>query len=326
MLARLNVCVQENLDLKRRNDSLESNNRSLLGQLRLMQQLLNKPKNHASNSTTNTGANNATTHSDSPKSGLRNSNGATSGSGGGGSASTCLMVFALCFAALLVGQPTDLRYRTSLDAGLTFGPQQHHGFWNKLITKGPSGLVSGSLHEVGYTWSSNHADQPEGSPNRIRLESGRIQSYWSGDSSHWAAIANARGRRMERINRAILGSTNVSQANSRHTAHADHRQNYPNLVATSRSRLLGSADEMEERVAPQKSLWAYLFGATWQRSSIAVCVGYERSASLGAGPLFSLDSNQIDNTLVEFKNVHNRTSPHATISLPTSLMSITNSS
>ncbi|KAF7259083.1 hypothetical protein EG68_03445 [Paragonimus skrjabini miyazakii] len=321
---KLNVCVQENLDLKRRNDSLENNNRSLLGQLRLMQQLLNKPKNQASNSITTPGANNTTTHSDSPKSGSRNSNGATTG--GGGSASTCLMVFALCFAALLVGQPTDLHYRTSLDAGLTFGPQQHHGFWNKLIAKGPSGLVSGSLHEIGYTWSSNHADHPDGSPNRIRLESAGIQSNWPGDSSHWVAVANARGRRMGRINRAILGNANVSQADGRHLAHADHRQNYPNLVATSRSRLLGSADEMEERVAPQKSLWAYLFGVTWQRSSVAVCARREHSASLDPGPLFNLDSNQLDNTPIEFKSVHNRTSVHATVSLPTPLLSVTNSS
>ncbi|KAF6773881.1 hypothetical protein AHF37_06728 [Paragonimus kellicotti] len=195
-----------------------------------MQQLLNKPKNHVSNSTTTNGANNTTTHSDSAKSGSRNSNGATTG--GGGSASTCLMVFALCFAALLVGQPTDLHYRTSLDAGLTFGPQQHNGFWNKLIAKGPSGFVSGSLHEIGYTWSSNHAGHPDGSPNRIRLESTGIQSNWPGDSSHWVAMANARGRRMGRIHRAILGSTNVSQAGNRHLAHADHRQNYPNLVAS----------------------------------------------------------------------------------------------
>lgn len=169
MFHRISIYSQENLDLKRRVDGLESTNRSLLGQLRLLQQLINKSKTNSTTCGVNTiGSSTASGfshHADSSKTSYRtngNNNGGSitgtnshsidTGVGGGraGSASTCLMVFALFFAALLVGKPpSTTSQHNSLGSGLIFAPQPQ-GLLDNLISHGPSGFVPGSLSQVCF--------------------------------------------------------------------------------------------------------------------------------------------------------------------------------
>ncbi|VDP42084.1 unnamed protein product [Schistosoma margrebowiei] len=151
---KVSIYSQENIDLKRRVDGLESTNRSLLGQLRLLQQLVSKSK--SSNTPT------STCSIDSIKTGNQTNHLITNGNGSvdsvtrithsNGSPSTCLMVFALCFAALWIGQPSGNGNQNALNTGLSFtlSPQSSFNFW---VSQVPQRLVSGSLSQIGYSFS-----------------------------------------------------------------------------------------------------------------------------------------------------------------------------
>ncbi|KER21160.1 hypothetical protein T265_10456 [Opisthorchis viverrini] len=245
---KLNACAQENMDLKRRNDGLESTNRSLLGQLRLMQQLLNKSKTTSAGATGTTAVSNShTSNSEGPKAGSRH----TSGNGSVGSASTCLMVFALCFAALLVGQPPDLNSHTSV--GLTFGPHPH-SLLNNLITNGP-----GSLSHIGYTWST-HRDY-----DAVSISKHANRHHGSNCSAF--SLSNARDRHIDRVRRTKWRDDIMSRL--------DKRRPLPQQPAVQtpvpRSRLLGAPSELDECIAAPRSFWSYLFGIPPQPA--AICVG-----------------------------------------------------
>ncbi|GAA50447.1 cyclic AMP-responsive element-binding protein 3-like protein 1 [Clonorchis sinensis] len=244
---KLNACAQENMDLKRRNDGLESTNRSLLGQLRLMQQLLNKSKTTSGGATGTAVSNSHPNNSEGPKAGSRHN----SGSGSVGSASTCLMVFALCFAALLVGQPPDLNSHTSV--GLTFGPHPH-SLLNNLIANGP-----GSLSHIGYTWS-NHRDFDATSISK------HVHRHHGSNCSAFS-LSNSRDRHIDRVRRIKWRDDIMSRL--------DKRRPLPQQPAVQtpvpRSRLLGAPNELDECIAAPRSFWSYLFGIPPQPA--AICVG-----------------------------------------------------
>lgn len=121
---RVEVYSQENSELKRRLDGLESANRSLLGQLRQLQQAVNKsggsPNKRSSPSSSTSGV---------------VSYSSSSSTSASSSSSACLMVFLLCFAALFAGHPTHPRG----DSGF------HIGAVGSAITSGNSGHIVGDL-------------------------------------------------------------------------------------------------------------------------------------------------------------------------------------
>ncbi|CAH8873833.1 unnamed protein product [Trichobilharzia szidati] len=233
---KVSIYSQENIDLKRRVDGLESTNRSLLGQLRLLQQLVSKSKlNNASGSsnstdlhktshqnrlTTNSSGNSDSVH------GINHSN---------GSPSTCLMVFALCFAALLIGQPSGNENQSSLNSGLSYTLSSQNSF-NSWMSQVPQRLVSSSLSQLGYDLSkqSRSAIYTHDPHNKNTL----MDAYTTQSISDH------------------LPSGYSSHSNSHHHSHPPPFTQKPQVQ---RSRLLGEASELED-CAPVQSFWSYLFG------------------------------------------------------------------
>ncbi|CAL8071519.1 unnamed protein product [Calicophoron daubneyi] len=255
---KVNVYSQENMDLKRRVDGLESTNRSLLGQLRLLQQLINKSKTNSSNSTTETYKSSGYTGS------RTNSNiGGSSTGNGGGSASTCLMVFALCFAALLVGQPSSMQNQSSIVSGLTAGPVQH-SFLNHLIKQGPGGLVSGSLSQIGYSWSK--ANNRESRAANLRHGRAASRLTWQNSRPNWSEV-NSNARHNERVRRAhwrYMLSAHRHELRQVPDSQVDHAASPP----ASRSVLLGSPNEIEECAVTPRTFWSYIFGSSSETPAI----------------------------------------------------------
>ncbi|CAH8656008.1 unnamed protein product [Heterobilharzia americana] len=232
---KVSIYSQENIDLKRRVDGLESTNRSLLGQLRLLQQLVNKSKSSNASGTSNS--------TESQKSGNHSNRLNTNSTGtgdsshginpGNGSPSTCLMVFALCFAALLIGQPSVNENQSSLNSGLSYTLSSQNSF-NSWMSQVPQRLVSGSLSQIGYALSK----QPQLAPPTSSSENGVMNTY----STH----------------SAIDGSPPIYTTNPSEQ-HYPHQSSTVQKTHGQRSRLLGEASELED-CAPVQSFWSYLFG------------------------------------------------------------------
>lgn len=255
---KVNVYSQENVDLKRRVDGLESTNRSLLGQLRLLQQLLNKSKSgdHQKHSVRNNSHGN---------SGVINSNNGscysatvshksspvtTSISNSNGSASTCLMVFALCFAALLIGQPVYPENSMPMaDIGLSYSSKSDN-FFDKLISQGPRRLVSGSFAQLGYSLSKSPPPNSLQSIDSMNLLSTHVHSGQLMGPSIIDNFSNLTGHQSQ-LNRNLSENENG----------APYLRSYDKTIKQKpRSRLLGSPSEMED-CAPVQTFWSYLFGS-----------------------------------------------------------------
>ncbi|CAI2735612.1 unnamed protein product [Schistosoma spindalis] len=233
---KVSIYSQENIDLKRRVDGLESTNRSLLGQLRLLQQLVSKSK--SSNTSTSTCSN------DSNKTGIQTNHLNTNGNGSvdcvtrithsNGSPSTCLMVFALCFAALWIGQPSGNGSQNALNSGLSFtlSPQNSFNLW---VSQVPQRLVSGSLSQIGYSFSKQpqFSGYKHSNPDNFGVK----KSYDTQFVAHYSPHEQ------------------TSKVVSQFPLHSSATQKFH----VQRSRLLGEASELED-CGPGHSFWSYLFG------------------------------------------------------------------
>ncbi|VDP59243.1 unnamed protein product [Schistosoma mattheei] len=222
--------------MKRRVDGLESTNRSLLGQLRLLQQLVSKSK--SSNTPT------STCSTDSIKTGNQTNHLTANGNGSvdsvtrithsNGSPSTCLMVFALCFAALWIGQPSGNGNQNALNTGLSFtlSPQSSFNFW---VSQVPQRLVSGSLSQIGYSFSKQpqFSEYKHGSSNNFGVKKSYDTQFVAHDSPQ----------------------EQTSKLVSQFPLHSSATQKFH----VQRSRLLGEASELED-CGPGHSFWSYLFG------------------------------------------------------------------
>ncbi|XP_018655130.1 camp-response element binding protein-related [Schistosoma mansoni] len=234
---KVSIYSQENTDLKRRVDGLESTNRSLLGQLRLLQQLVSKSK--ASNTS------NSTCSTDSNKTGNQPNHLTTSINGSvdpstritysNGSPSTCLMVFALCFAALWIGQPSGNGNQSAMNSGLSFtlSPQNSFNFW---VSQVPQRLVSGSLSQIGYSFSK----QPQ------------FNEYKHSSFDNFDVKKSYDAQSVVHDSPQEQTSKLVSQL-PQHSSPATQK------FHVQRSRLLGEASELED-CGPANSFWSYLFG------------------------------------------------------------------
>ncbi|KAK4474779.1 hypothetical protein MN116_001899 [Schistosoma mekongi] len=228
---KVSIYSQENIDLKRRVDGLESTNRSLLGQLRLLQQLVSKTKsNNAANSPNSIDSNKTGNH-------LTTSSNGDCGSRithSNHSPSTCLMVFALCFAALLIGQPSGSSSQSISNSGLSFtlSSQNSFNFW---ISQVPQRLASGSLSQIGYAFSKQpQFDEYKQSSNNFLMKNPFDSQSLIFDSSQ---------EQMSKLD-------SQSPLHSSSATAKSHVQ---------RSRLLGEASELED-CATVHSFWSYLFG------------------------------------------------------------------
>ncbi|CAH8674666.1 cAMP responsive element binding protein 3-like, variant 2 [Schistosoma haematobium] len=233
---KVSIYSQENIDLKRRVDGLESTNRSLLGQLRLLQQLVSKSK--SSNTPT------STCSTDSIKTGNQTNHLTMNGNGSvdsvtrithsNGSPSTCLMVFALCFAALWIGQPSGNGNQNALNTGLSFtlSPQNSFNFW---VSQVPQRLVSGSLSQIGYSFSKQpqFSEYKHSSFNNFGVKKSYDTQFVAHDSPQ----------------------EQTSKLVSQFPLHSSATQKFH----VQRSRLLGEASELED-CGPGHSFWSYLFG------------------------------------------------------------------
>ncbi|CAH8589356.1 unnamed protein product [Schistosoma turkestanicum] len=229
---KVSIYSQENIDLKRRVDGLESTNRSLLGQLRLLQQLVSKSKsNNTSSSPYSTDTNKTGSHLTTSNSASVDSLNRISHSNG--SPSTCLMVFTLCFAALLIGQPSgNGSQNTNSGLSFTLSPQNSFNFW---VSQVPQRLVSGSLSQIGYSFSK----QPQ------------FNEYKHSPSDGFGS---------KKYDSQFM----VHSSPEEQTSELDGQSPSHSLLATKkfhaqRSRLLGEASELED-CAPGHSFWSYLFG------------------------------------------------------------------
>nr|CAX82421.1 cAMP responsive element binding protein 3-like 2 [Schistosoma japonicum] len=228
---KVSIYSQENTDLKRRVDGLESTNRSLLGQLRLLQQLVSKSKSNSASSSLNS--------IDSNKTGnhlITSSNGdcVSRITHSNGSPSTCLMVFALCFAALLIGQPSGNSSQSTLNSGLSFtlSSQNSLNFW---ISQVPQRLASGSLSQIGYAFSKQpQFNEYKQNPNNFFMK--------NPFDSH-SVVYDSSQEQMSKLD--SQSPLHISSATAK-----SHVQ---------RSRLLGEASELED-CATVHSFWSYLFG------------------------------------------------------------------
>ncbi|THD24319.1 Cyclic AMP-responsive element-binding protein 3 protein 1 [Fasciola hepatica] len=272
---KISIYSQENLDLKRRVDGLESTNRSLLGQLRLLQQLINKSKTSSASGGSNTVCSGTASafshHSDSSKSAYRtngnnnsnvgtNSNSSHSndavivGGGKGGSASTCLMVFALFFAALLVGKPPPTTsQQNSLGSGLIFAPPPQ-GLLDNLISHGPAGFVPGSLSQIGYTWSRRPVYGPYHN-NRIRAPS------WL-NTNGTLPVRSVPLPSQPDVTVDCMRNTNWPCSTlTINQGYQTRSASKLTLEPAPRSRLLGDPNELDECSAPPRTFWSFLFGS-----------------------------------------------------------------
>lgn len=145
---RVEAYAQENADLKRRLDGLEGTNRSLLSQLRHLQQAVNKSSS-ASASSTSSSSSSALPSSVPQNSGSASSKKSTSSTSlSSSSSSAYLMAFLACFAALFAGQP-------DASASTSSGSRSHL----PVLSPSPKALATsghivgdlstfGSLHQV----------------------------------------------------------------------------------------------------------------------------------------------------------------------------------
>uniref|UniRef100_A0A5K3EXH0 BZIP domain-containing protein n=1 Tax=Mesocestoides corti TaxID=53468 RepID=A0A5K3EXH0_MESCO len=223
------VYSQENSELKRRLDGLEGTNRSLLSQLRHLQQLVNKANLTSSVPTTSS--------TSSSVSAVKRSSNSNSNSFSSSTSSACLMVFLVCFAALFAGQPDA---ESNSGSSLSF---RVHTTTSGHIVGDLSTL--GSLHQIGYTWSGkNHKTYPSNPRPDGDYARGPNVSHMRSPPTGTASIY--RVHEWARTS-YLKGNIQPKPQNSNTPA-----------VPTGRSRLLGSSKEFEE--CEPLTWWEYFFG------------------------------------------------------------------
>uniref|UniRef100_A0A5K3EWZ3 BZIP domain-containing protein n=1 Tax=Mesocestoides corti TaxID=53468 RepID=A0A5K3EWZ3_MESCO len=226
---RVEVYSQENSELKRRLDGLEGTNRSLLSQLRHLQQLVNKANLTSSVPTTSS--------TSSSVSAVKRSSNSNSNSFSSSTSSACLMVFLVCFAALFAGQPDA---ESNSGSSLSF---RVHTTTSGHIVGDLSTL--GSLHQIGYTWSGkNHKTYPSNPRPDGDYARGPNVSHMRSPPTGTASIY--RVHEWARTS-YLKGNIQPKPQNSNTPA-----------VPTGRSRLLGSSKEFEE--CEPLTWWEYFFG------------------------------------------------------------------
>uniref|UniRef100_A0A0R3WML3 BZIP domain-containing protein n=1 Tax=Hydatigena taeniaeformis TaxID=6205 RepID=A0A0R3WML3_HYDTA len=241
---RVEAYAQENADLKRRLDGLEGTNRSLLSQLRHLQQAVNRSSSASSNSTPSSSS--STTSLSVPQ----NSNStasvgskkSTSTSLSSSSSSAYLMVFLACFAALFAGQPGTT---TSATSGSSNYFPASSSSPKALATSGHIvGDLStfGSLHQIGYTWTTR--TQKMGPRLDGDYARGPNVSYMREHPTGTASI--------HRMHEWARTPTYFKEERDSHYHGTTCTKNSPN-----RSRILGSAKEFDE--CEPVTWWEYFF-------------------------------------------------------------------
>ncbi|KAH9281108.1 Cyclic AMP-responsive element-binding protein 3-like protein 1 [Echinococcus granulosus] len=244
---RVEAYAQENADLKRRLDGLEGTNRSLLSQLRHLQQAVNKSSFASANST-------SSSSSSPPPSSVSQNSGPASSMGSkkstspstalsSSSSSAYLMVFLACFAALFAGQPDA---STSTSPGSRSYVPALSSSSKALATSGHIvGDLStfGSLHQIGYTWTA-----------RTQKMGPRLDGDY------------ARGPNVSYMREVTKGTASIYRMHewARTAAYFKEEQNSQDQEAVrikspvSRSRILGSAKDFDE--CEPMTWWEYFFG------------------------------------------------------------------
>nr|VZI31290.1 unnamed protein product [Spirometra erinaceieuropaei] len=269
---RVEVYAQENSELKRRIDGLEGTNRSLLSQLRHLQQLVNKSNTNGSgglsncsssggtsgNTINNTGGNSSNSNKRSASTAFDSH--ASSGSGSrSGTTSTCLMVFLLSFAALFAGQPTG--DSTSTASSLRFYSSPSDSSLGDIST-------FGSLHQIGYTWSGKTGLLGDGETSGLSPETkGRIRA------SRLRALERQRWRH-GLLKRDFHSSSELFNGKS-----------------VTRSRILGSSKELEE--CEPLTWWEYFFGPTSQAHDETVRTADGKTGTSLFSPSFGFNTTRI---------------------------------
>ncbi|BHF69015.1 Cyclic AMP-responsive element-binding protein 3-like protein [Sparganum proliferum] len=269
---RVEVYAQENSELKRRIDGLEGTNRSLLSQLRHLQQLVNKSNTNGNsglsncsssggtsgNTVNNTGGNSSNPNKRSASTAFDSH--ASSGSGSrSGTTSTCLMVFLLSFAALFAGQPSG--DSTSTASSLRFYSSPSDSSLGDIST-------FGSLHQIGYTWSGKTGLPGDAETSSLSPETkGRIRA------SRLRALERQRWRQ-GLLKRDFHSSPELFNGKS-----------------VTRSRILGSSKELEE--CEPLTWWEYFFGPTSQARDETVRTADGKTGTSLFSPSFSFNTTRI---------------------------------
>ncbi|KAL5962478.1 Cyclic AMP response element-binding protein A [Taenia solium] len=236
--------AQENADLKRRLDGLEGTNRSLLSQLRHLQQAVNKSSSASANSTSSSPS--------APPSSVPQTSGSASSVGSkkstsstslsSSSSSAYLMAFLACFAALFAGQPDASTSTTS--GSRPYLP---------LLSPSPKALATsghivgdlstfGSLHQIGYTWTARtHKMAP-------RLDG----EYARGPNVSYMRELPTGTAPIHRMHEWARTPTYFKEERNSQDQGAVRMKN-----SLSRSRILGSAREFDE--CEPMTWWEYFF-------------------------------------------------------------------
>uniref|UniRef100_A0A0V0J5N2 Cyclic AMP-responsive element-binding protein 3-like protein 2 n=1 Tax=Schistocephalus solidus TaxID=70667 RepID=A0A0V0J5N2_SCHSO len=267
---RVEVYAQENSELKRRIDGLEGTNRSLLSQLRHLQQLVNKSNtNSSSNGLSNcgsSGSNNVSNAGGSSSNSIKRSTStafdshASSGSGSrSGTTSTCLMVFLLSFAALFAGKPAGDPASTA--SSLRFYSYPSDNSLGDIST-------FGSLHQIGYTWSGKTGIPGGGEALSLSPEArGLIKA------SRLRALERQRWRQ-GLLKRDMHSSSELF-----------------NEKPVSRSRILGSSKELEE--CEPLTWWEYFFGPADQAGEETVQIVDGKTGTALFSPSFNFTGTRV---------------------------------
>ncbi|KAL5107572.1 Cyclic AMP-responsive element-binding protein 3-like protein 1 [Taenia crassiceps] len=237
---RVEAYAQENADLKRRLDGLEGTNRSLLSQLRHLQQAVNKSSSASANSTSTPSSLVSQTAGSTSSVGSKKSTASTSLSSS--SSSAYLMAFLACFAALFAGQPDAF---TSVSPGSNSHLPVVSPSLKALATSGHiTGDLStfGSLHQIGYTWTA-----------RTQKMGPRLDGEY------------ARGPNVSYMRELPTGSAPIYRMHewARTPTYFKEERNSRDQEAVrmksplSRSRILGSAREFDE--CEPMTWWEYFF-------------------------------------------------------------------
>ncbi|VDL94921.1 unnamed protein product [Schistocephalus solidus] len=311
LCSRVEVYAQENSELKRRIDGLEGTNRSLLSQLRHLQQLVNKSNtNSSSNGLSNcgsSGSNNVSNAGGSSSNSIKRSTStafdshASSGSGSrSGTTSTCLMVFLLSFAALFAGKPAGDPASTA--SSLRFYSYPSDNSLGDIST-------FGSLHQIGYTWSGKTGIPGGGEALSLSPEArGLIKA------SRLRALERQRWRQ-GLLKRDMHSSSELFNEKSGmlivspFCPHFSYLLSVPSkyfspninslgllgafvsIQLMSRSRILGSSKELEE--CEPLTWWEYFFGPTDQAGEETVQIVDGKTGTALFSPSFNFTGTRV---------------------------------